>query len=73
MKSKVSLKEDIKTIFCLSPYSNFTPMDLFYDLVILHDYDRDKLEVADIKEVLNELKIEGFIFNCNRKEHYKKA
>lgn len=73
MKSKVSLKEDIKTIFCLSPYTDFTPTDLFCDLVILHDYDRDKLEPADIKEVLNELKMEGFIFNCNRKEIYKKA
>lgn len=73
MRGKGNLKEDIKNIFFLNPYSDFTPTDLFYGLIILHDYERDKLELTDIREVLNELKMEGFIFNCNRKEIYKKV
>lgn len=73
MRSKESLKEDIKTIFSINPYSDFTPTDLFYDLIILYDHDSNKLELTDIRNVLNELKMEGFIFNCNRKEIYKKV
>lgn len=73
MRSKGSLKEDIKTIFSINPYSDFTPTDLFYDLTILYDHGSNKLELTDIRNVLNELKTEGFIFNCNRKEIYKKV
>lgn len=73
MRSKGSLKEDIKTIFSINPYSYFTPTDLFYDLTILLDHDFNELEMTDIRNVLNELKTEGFIFNCNRKEIYKKV
>lgn len=72
MRSKGSLKEDIKTIFSINPYSDFTPTDLFYDLTILYDHGSNKLELTDIRNVLNELKTEGFILIAIEKKFIKR-